>query len=1446
MPERIKNLLGRTAVLIAGASAVALSCMAQVPVPTEHNDNARSGLNSQETILNTTNVNVNQFGKLYSRALDGQVQAQPLYIPNVTFPGNVMHDVVIVATENDSVYAFDADSIAGANATYLWKANLLDAAHGAGANESTFVSSTIPACTDITPQIGITGTPVVDTTTSPPSIYVEASSQNGNTYIHRLHALNITTGAELSQGPVVITASVSGTGDESQNGVLQLDPLQVFNHSGLLLLNGIVYVPFGSHCDYSPWHGWLLAYNAKTFRQTSVFATTPNAGEGGIWMSGAAPAADSNGYIYLSTGNGVFDSSTTPVTDYGDTLLKLATVDGNGNNGILSVADYFTPFDQLTMYETNIELGSGGVLLLPDQPGTYPHLLVEIPKTGRVYLINRDQMTSNPSNPGQPEHYCSTCTTGDNQIVEESVASYVAGVFGLPAYWNGNVYLWGIHNPLMSIPLSNGLLNFSSPTSGNVSPGFPGGVPAVTANGTTSGTAIVWADTKNGLYAYNAENVSQELWDSTQDPNGRDKPGGYEKYMVPTVSNGIVYLGASGELDVYGLLPLVKPSTTTLGPSQTQQFTATASGVTWSISPTGMGNISTNGLYTAPASIPSSTTVTVTASSAATGLSATATVQLNPSAAGAATASFVKTDTVTQGNWMGAYGADGYSLAGAGQSLPTYDQALSENAPAWTWAASTTDPRGLQLSSGAGRIAAGWYGPTFSFDVNITDGKTHQVALYLLDWDNQGRGETIQIQDANSKLVLDQEFAYSFSNGTFLVWNVSGHVTITLTVDAGPNAVVSGIFFGGGGSTAPVAKVSFVGPVTGTGGNWIGTYGGDGYWIAPNYQSTPSYASITGVNLLTWTWASPTTDTRGLQVPPGGSTRIAATWDNNPSFSFSLNLNDGNSHEIVLYAIDWDSQGRTETIQILDAATSTVLSTQNLSNFSGGVYLVWNITGNVQIVVTLASGPNAVLSGIFFGGGSSGNPSTPSLSITKSHSGNFTQGQQGATYTVTVSNAANAAATSGAVTVAETVPSGLTLVSMAGTNWTCTISTSSCTRSDSLAAGGSYQPITVTVNVGASASSPQVNQVSVSGGGSAAANASDSTTISPVNTGSAVATFLGNDTKTQGSWQGVYGTDGYNIAGSAQSLPAYATTGISSQAEWTWMNPTTDVRGMQVPGGLTRIASTWYGTPGFTFSLNVGSSSHRVALYMLDWDNQGRNETIQINDANSGTLLDSESISGFSGGVYLVWNITGSVQITVKWTGGPNCVISGVFFGGSGIGGGGGTPSSVATFTGTDTTTEGAWPGVHGSHGYAIAGVGQSFSIPVTTTVQSISSWTWAASTTDPRALQLPGGGGAIAATWYTTPAFSFSLSLTDGLQHQVSLYLLDWDNKGRAESIQITDANSGAVLDTRSIPGANTSTTSTNFVNGTYLKWNITGSVNITITSSSGPNAVLSAVFFD
>ncbi|MGA8223136.1 MAG: Ig-like domain-containing protein [Candidatus Acidiferrales bacterium] len=531
---------------------------------TQHNDISRTGLNANENILTTANVgSTTTFGKKFSYPVDGYIYSQPLYVPNVNI-GGVTHNVVIVATEGDSVYAFDADNNTSANASPLWHANLIDTAHGATAGEKTVNSSADINCTDLIPQVGSTSTPVIDPSTG--TIYVETKSKQpaGPQFFHRLHALDITTGNEKLGGPAVIAGSVPISG----GGTATFVPLNQNNRPGLLWLNGIIYVAYASHCDSTfPYYGWVFAYNAASLSQVALWNDTPtsessNGGLGGIWMSGAGIAGDSAANVFLSTGNGDFDDpgesneEDVPRTELGDSNVKLFY---NGTT-TFSLLDYFTPFDQLNLAQQDTDLGSGGVLLLPDQDGSHPHELVQAGKDGTIHVIDRDQMTT------ANEHYCppTTCSNSDPEIVQELVTT-VGGMWSIPAYWNGNVYFCGSGDNLRGFAFGNGMLGASPSITSNHAFQFPGCVPTVSANGTSDG--IVWAiDTSNYgppaqkmagpavLYALRADTLAL-LWNSSQASGNRDVAGNAVKFSVPTVANGKVYIGTQAELDVYGTLP---------------------------------------------------------------------------------------------------------------------------------------------------------------------------------------------------------------------------------------------------------------------------------------------------------------------------------------------------------------------------------------------------------------------------------------------------------------------------------------------------------------------------------------------------------------------------------------------------------------------------------------------------------------------------------------------------------------------------------------------------------------------------------------------------------------------------------------------------------------------------------------------------------------------------
>jgi hypothetical protein len=507
---------------------------AQVSVTTSRNDNMRDGQNLGETILNPANVNVGQFGRLFSQTVDGYVYAQPLYVPNVNIPGLGTHNVLYVATEHDSVYAFDADNNTGMNASPLWHASFINPAHGI-----TTVSSGDVSCGDLIPEIGITSTPVIDTTAG--TMFLVTKIKDNGKFAHVLHAISITTGQDIPGSPVVIYAQVKGTGEGSVNGIVKFDPLHEAQRPGLLLVNGTLFIAWASHCDNTPYHGWVMSYNESSLKQTAVWNSTPNGGLGGVWQSGGGVASDGN-YIFFATGNGTYDGPRAGL-DFADSVLK-----GPAAAQIAHPDDYFTPYDQGSLSNGDTDVGSGGVLLLPDQGTGAPHqhLLVQVGKSGSIYLIDRDHMGGfNPNN--------------NNQIVQD-MENAIGGLWATPAWWNNNVYFGGSNDYLRqySFNPSTGLLSNSAVATGTYS-GFPGPTPSISADGTSN--AIVWTlqvdqyggDGQAILHAYDANNIATELYNTNQN-SSRDQPGVAVKFTVPTIVNGKVYVPTASQVSVYGLL----------------------------------------------------------------------------------------------------------------------------------------------------------------------------------------------------------------------------------------------------------------------------------------------------------------------------------------------------------------------------------------------------------------------------------------------------------------------------------------------------------------------------------------------------------------------------------------------------------------------------------------------------------------------------------------------------------------------------------------------------------------------------------------------------------------------------------------------------------------------------------------------------------------------------
>jgi hypothetical protein len=535
-----KHLLGvsrwLTAVAILGllCSSVTLPALAQVNVLTQHNDNTRTGLNASETILTPANVNASQFGIIATRPVDGLIAAEPLFVSNVNIPGQGVHNVVYVVTLHDSVYAFDGDSASGANANPLWQVSFLNPAAGITTQPAADLG-----CTSTTgfQEMGILGTPAIDAASQ--TMYVLAKTKENGAYHFRLHALDITSGMEKFGGSIDVNATVTG-----KLGALMLNgsSKSMLARPGLLLSQGIVYMAFGSNgCDGQNTRGWVVAYDATTLLQLGVFNDTldTKAARGNIWQSGSGLASDDNGNIFFSTANGGFDANTGG-NDYGSSIMKI----GWGNNGGLVAKDYFTPYNVAYLNTTDLDVGSAGVLMLPDQPGPHPHLLVGSGKEGSVYVLDRDNLGQfNPVDNSQIVQFIPF----DGNIVpphsHTPPGSQVGRMFSTPAYWNGFVYLTGQNQGLTQFALDNGQMILLNRNDNALCCAH---TPSISANGTTNG--ILWVPNGNGFVAFDASDASLPALYTNS------KMGTLAHFNTPVIAGGRVFVGANLNLQVLGLL----------------------------------------------------------------------------------------------------------------------------------------------------------------------------------------------------------------------------------------------------------------------------------------------------------------------------------------------------------------------------------------------------------------------------------------------------------------------------------------------------------------------------------------------------------------------------------------------------------------------------------------------------------------------------------------------------------------------------------------------------------------------------------------------------------------------------------------------------------------------------------------------------------------------------
>ncbi|HEV2323308.1 MAG TPA: chitobiase/beta-hexosaminidase C-terminal domain-containing protein [Terracidiphilus sp.] len=705
----------RALLLVSSCSLVA----AQTPVLTQGYDSARDRVDTTETTLTLANVNPATFGKLFSLPVDGLVYAQPLYVPGVEIPGQGTHNVLYVATMHDSVYAFDAD---GLSTQPLWHASFINPAAGI----TTEPASDNPSVTDTDGEVGILGTPVIDSSTGTLYVIAKTDETSGHTTnpCFRLHELDITTGAERTGSPTAcIQTSVPGTGSPNSGGNVLFTSLLTLQRPGLALSGNDIYVAFGAWGDRIPFHGWVLAFDKSTLALVNKVNLSPNGTEGmaGIWQSGRGPAVDANGNLYVMTGNGGFDGA----TDYGDSVVKL--------DSTLHVTDYFTPYDQHVLDGGDLDLGTSGVTLLPDSAGTtaHPHIIVTCGKNGTIYVLDRDQLGQFNSG-------------GDTKVIQEiydavggtpinpNSSNYVANCYSGATYWRGQVYFGGISDSIKAFAFTNGLLSTTPASQTQEVYDAPGGFPVVSANGSTNG--ILWAIENAGpfdaasagtavLHAYDATNLVTELYNSSESPS--DSAGPAVKFAIPTVANGKVYVGTRSSVVVYGLFSSMKPASTPVFTPGGGSFSGSVSVTISDASPGTTIYYTTDGSTPTDASRVYSGPVLLSTSATINAVAAGGGYLYSPDAAA--------TYTIT--------------AAPATMTLPVTGSTLALNATTFTWTAGSSGTTGYYLwigtSPGTYNLANFGEFTGTSATVNLpTTGATIYVRLWT-----QFNGSTLQYND---------------------------------------------------------------------------------------------------------------------------------------------------------------------------------------------------------------------------------------------------------------------------------------------------------------------------------------------------------------------------------------------------------------------------------------------------------------------------------------------------------------------------------------------------------------------------------------------------------------------------------------------------------------------------------------------------------------------------
>ncbi len=881
-------------------------------------DNARSGANTNETQLTLANVNVTNFAQLFTYAVDGYCYAEPLYVANLQIPGQGTHNVVFVSTENDSVYAFDADSNAGTNGGLLWFTNLGTALISVNNYGVRYHHNLL------NPLIGITGTPVIDPVSG--TLYVDtfvgviANTNNG---VHVLHALNITTGAEQPYSPVLVTASVPGNGVDATNGVVKFNPSNQMNRPAMTLVGGMLYVSYGSYGDTDPYHGWVIGFNATNLQQLTnyVFASTPNAttgafgvnaGEGALWMGGDGLCVDASSNLYFETANGSFSANTNG-GDYGDSFVRLSTSNG------LAVADYFTPDNQAAMAAADDDLGSGGPVLLPDSAGSaaHPHLIIGAGKEGTLFLVDRDNMG----------HF----NAANNSQIVQQLTGAIGGLYGSGDYFNNLLFFQGSGDVLKAFGITNGVMT-TTPVSQAAASFSNYTTPSVSANGTNN--AIVWViqtDSSSVLHAFNATNLAQELYNSNQNPT-RDGLGASVKYAVPVVANGKVYVRGEYYLSVFGLgtimpAPIITPNGGVFSQSVTVTLTDATNGATIYYTLDGTAPTINSTLYTGPFTLTNSAAVNALAVSAVAYNSPVASASfIDSSATGSGTGllgqywtntssvaftnvtfanlpTLVRTDATVNFNWGGSgpapsIGKSNYVVRWTGSVQPQFSQPYTFY---------TTADDGVRLFVNGQWLINDWSNQPATVESNTITLAAQQLYNIELDYyyqnDNGAQAALSWSSPSTPQAVIPQTQLYPYTsppptvilsspvNGSF--YTATASVTIGANADAPYNPISTVAFYANGSllgtlsnsPDAPLYALTTTG--LGAGGYSLTAVATDGSGLSST--SAPVNITVTNGSGLAYGLTSNGTASAFLNMPTTFNGTLPALLSETGAFSNTTN-----------------------------------------------------------------------------------------------------------------------------------------------------------------------------------------------------------------------------------------------------------------------------------------------------------------------------------------------------------------------------------------------------------------------------------------------------------------------------------------------------------------------------------------------------------------------------